>query len=237
MGPIISVQAIPGSDPNNPARLTQAGLVDPVLGFPPQSLAAIFRFPVLGGTVGPDGKTGSLQLTGGIKVSTGASGIDAILFSDLYNPDCAKEQVGPNTSSTVLQSSFDHPPEANIGPDLTLGKLPYYVTVGGQDPGCTFADGGPPGCGLGGIGGPGFKGQTVAQLFNLSNATVSADPNAHKVTIGNVLIYNNGLAATSFNQIFESGPQFPNGGNVVHSPSDFAYGDKFGIAKFFLDTR
>ncbi len=240
VGPIVSVQVIPGPDPDDPARLTQAGLFDEVLGFPPQTLAAIFRIPVVGGTVGPNGKTGSLQLTGGIKVSSGASGIDKILFdqqAQVYGPDCAKEPVGPDTSSTVLESTWFHPGEPNTGPNLTLGKLSYYVTVSGQNPGCTFADGGPPGCGLGGIGGPGFKGRTVAQLFNLANATISADPDAGKVTIGNVLLYNNGLAATSFNQIFESGPQFPDGGTPQHSPSDFAYGDKFGIARFYLNTR
>ncbi|MGH2980910.1 MAG: hypothetical protein ACRDKV_02565 [Solirubrobacterales bacterium] len=237
VGPIISIQAVPGPDPNNPARLTTAGLVDPVLNFPPPSLAAIFRFPVVGGSVGPDGKAGALDLTGGIRVSTGASGIDAALFTDDYSPGCAKEQVGLDTSNTILENNYFHPGDPNTGPDLTLGKIHGYVTVSGRNPGCTFADGGPPGCGIQGIGGPGFIGNAAGQLMDLSKAKVNADPNAHKVTIENVLIVNNGLAATTFNQIFESGPLFPSGGDPAHDPLDFVYGDKFGIARMILNTR
>jgi hypothetical protein len=237
VGPIASVQIVPGPDPNNPARLANAGAPEPVLGFPPLGLAAVFRFPVVGGSVAPDGKGGALALSGGIRVLSGASGIDAILFDDNYGPNCAMEPVGLDTSNTILDNNYFHPGDPNTGPDLTLGKVHGYVTVVGQNPGCTFADGGPPGCGIQGIGGPGFIGNAAGQLMDLSEAKVTADPNAHKVMIENVLIVNNGLAATTFNQIFESGPLFPSGGDPAHDPLDFAYGDKFGIARMILNTR
>jgi hypothetical protein len=237
VGPILGVQIIPGPDPNNPARLSIQGQGDDVLGFPPISLAAIFRFPVVGGSVGPGGKTGQLQLEGGISVLSGASDLDGTLFANDYGPDCAMEAVGPDTSSSILESTYDNPGDPNTGPDLTLGKFHSFVTLKGQTPGCTFSDGGPVGCGLNGTGGPGFKGQAVGQLLNLSVATVNSDPNAHTVTIGNVPIVNNGLAATTFNQLFERASVFPSGGNPAHSPMDFVNGDKFGIGKMNLTTR
>jgi hypothetical protein len=192
---------------------------------------------VVGCSVGPDGKTGALQLEGGIRVLSGASGIDAILFADYYGADCAMEPVGLDTSNSVLDSEWDRSGFPNIGPDLTHGRINSYVTLRGQDPGCTFADGGPVGCGLRGTAGPGFKGNAVGQLMDLSVAKVSADPNAHTVTIDNIPVVNNGLAATTFNQLFERTELFPNGGQAPHSPEDFAYGDKFGVAHTVITTR
>jgi hypothetical protein len=232
LGPGQGVAVIPGSDPANPARLTSVTTADPVLGPPPSGMAARFRFPVVGGDISPSGTAGAVSLTGGIRLQSGQGGIDAVVFGASYGANCQNEAPGAATSLTTLETSFDHPPDKNIGPNLALQNIQTYVTVGGQNPGCTFTGGGPAGCtGFPALSGPGFKGPAIGQVIDPSGATVTPDATAKTVTVAGGLIKINGVTASTLNAAF------PNGTNPVDASKNFADGDKFGISTLAVNTR
>ena len=233
MSPLSGVVIIPGDDPSNPARLATASAFDPVIGGPGAGNAARFRFPVVGGTVGPDGKAGSLQLNGGIRLRSGGFPMDSFF----PQPDgtgepfsCAFEEPDVDPSRSVIETTFFHGTDAKIGPNLALANIQSYVDIGGAKPGCNFADpNNPPGCSAAAIGGPGFKGPAIGQVVDTSATVVAADPAAKTVSVSGDLVRINGLTAQTFNLIFP---------NASGNPAkDFADGDKFGISRFNVNTR
>lgn len=229
---------IPGN-PSNPARKTSTSAFDPVLGAPPAGIAALYRFPVTGGTIGPAGTAGSLQLSGGIRLQTGTVGAaDGIADGGLPG-DCATTAPGVTTSRSFLNTEFNDPSvsaytptSTAVGPNLELQNVQSYVTIGGTSPGCNGGTPGnaasPPGC-TAPLGGAGFKGVSIGQILDTSGQAVSADSAARTVSVSNVVIKNNAVTSAVLNQLF------PNArGNAARN---FADGDKFGISSVAVSTR
>jgi hypothetical protein len=229
---------IPGN-PSNPARKTSTSAVDPVLGPPPTGTAALYRFPVTGGTIGPAGNAGSLQLNGGIRLQTGTVGAaDGVADGGLPSA-CAATAPGVTTSRSFLNTEFSDPSvsvytpsSTNVGPNLQEKNVQSFVTIGGTSPGCNGGTAGnaasPPGC-TAPLGGPGFKGVSIGQVLDTSGQAVSADPTARTVSVSNVVIKNNATTSGVLNQLF------PNArGNPAR---DFVDGDKFGISSVAVNTR
>ncbi len=226
IGPADGVVVVKGDDPNNPARLSTVTGADPVLGPPPSGVAAHFRFPVTGGTVSPAGNDGVLQLAGGVRIQSGYTGADALVFG--ADPAaCADETPGESTSHSILDT-------VNLAPNLGLLNIQAQTVVGGDNPGCTFTGGGPPGCGVF----AGDKGIAIGQVIDASAITVSADPTAHTVAVNGGVIKNNATATTVLNGLF------PDGNtpaecvtNPSSAPTCFKDGDKFGISTLNVSTR
>jgi hypothetical protein len=193
-----------------PATLTQAPVP------PAGGTAATFTFPVTGGTVSPAGTDGVIQMSGGVRVMTGKVGD----FADAVFPQpspCGSELPGTSTSTSFLDTT-------NLAPNLGLLNVQSSVLIGGTSPGCNGT-----GVACGPAVFPGDKGIAIGQALDRSGATVTADPNAKTVSIGNVVIKNNALSSTTL------GGLFPNAsGNTA---KDFADGDKFGIATLQVNTR
>lgn len=208
IGPSGGVAAI---EPGELASLTSP---NPDVGPLPTGVAARFKFPVTGGTVGPAGDDGVVQVAGGVRLQTGTSGIDSGLFPQ--PSDCAGEAQGPTTSHSYLDTT-------NLAPNLDLHNLLANTFIGGTTPGCNFTTP-PAGCGVF----AGDKGPAIGQVIDTTSMTVSADPNAKTVSIAGALIRNNSTATLVLNGLF------PNAG----SPSDqFADGDKFGVSSITVSTR
>jgi hypothetical protein len=214
IGPAGGVAVIPG-DPSNPARLSTAIAPDPVLGPPPAGVAALFRFPVVGGTVGPNGHDGVLNMSGGVRLETGSSTLDNALFPQPSS--CAKETQGTSTSHSYLDTT-------NLAPNLALGNIQSNAFLGGISPGCNVTPP-PSGCAIFG----GDKGVAIGQNIDLSGATVGADANAKTVAINNALIANNATSTLVLSGLFP---------NASGNPAqDFKDGDKFGLANLQVNTR
>jgi hypothetical protein len=193
-----------------PATLTQAPVP------PAGGTAATFSFPVSGGTVSPAGTDGVIQMVGGVRVLTGKVGD----FADAVFPQpsaCGSELPGTSTSTSFLDTT-------NLAPNLGLLNVQSNVLIGGTSPGCNGT-----GAACGPAVFPGDKGIAIGQALDASGATVSADPNAKTVSIGNVVIKNNALSSTTLSGLFPNAS-----GNTA---KDFADGDKFGIAAVTVNTR
>jgi hypothetical protein len=228
---------IPGN-PSNPARETTGLAPDPVLGAPPAGFAALYRFPVTGGTISPAATDGALQLSGGIRLQTGRVAADGLAVADQPG-SCARETPGAATSHSFLNTEFNNPSvsiytpsSTNVGPNLGQKNTQSYVTIGGTSPGCNGTGAGTPasptGCGAP-LGGAGFKGVSIGQTLDTSGQTVSADPNAKTVAVSGTVIKNNATTAAVLNQLFPNAS-----GNAA---LNFADGDKFGISSVTVNTR
>jgi hypothetical protein len=228
LGPAQGTQIIadtPGSDPSNPARISTALGADPVLGPPPAGDAAILRFPVTGGTIGPDGKAGALQTSGGIRLLTGRGAVDNGLFGASYGANCLNPAGNPPPSTSNARTYVE---VTRLGPNLQLANVQVNTLIGGTKPGCNFTDPNAP-AGCGSPVGVGDVGVTIGQTLDLSKEVVTSDPNAKTVSYSGVPINNNGTTAQVFNTLF------PNGG--ANTALNFADGDKFGITKATVNVR
>ncbi len=215
IGPADGVVVIPG-DPNNPALQSTALSADPVLGPPPTGDAAEFRFPVTGGTVGPDGKDGVVQVSGGVRIMSGYSPLDTFAFG-AGPSDCATNTPSPTASNSILDTT-------DLAPNLDQLNIQAQTFIRGTTPGCN---------GTGAACGPlvfgGDKGIAIGQTIDASGVAVSADPTAHTVTVNGGLIKNNATATLVLNGLF------PNASG--DSSKDFVDGDKFGISTLNVTTR
>jgi hypothetical protein len=241
---------VPGSgqDPNTVAAKQPSHCISPVNGVEaiapaevgstlhpnanvplPTGVSARFKFPVTGGTVGPTGTAGAIELGGGVRLQTGVGILpsppfppgtpDTFVFPQASN--CAGETPGESTSNSVLNTT-------NLGPNLGLGNVQSHVVFGGLQPGCNQT-GQPPTCPTAVFSGD--KGIAIGQLINLSGVTVAADPTAKTVSINGGLITNNALTAVTLSGLF------PNATDPADSTKDWADGDKFGVSTLNVTTR
>jgi hypothetical protein len=226
--------AIPGTgaDPNTVAAKSPAHCISPAVGSAaiapalkasltspnpdvgplPTGVAARFKFPVTGGTVGPAGNAGVLQLSGGVRLQSG--GPDGVWAQ---GASCTAHAPGEATSQDYLNTT-------NLAPNLGESNVQSNVFIGGLNPGC-FAANTPAGCGIL----AGDKGIAIGQTIDSSAATVSADPVDRTVVIAGSLIKNNATSTLTLNGLF------PNGSG--NSAFDFADGDKFGISTLTVAVR
>jgi hypothetical protein len=213
------IDPVLGVRPIGPAHKTSTLEVDPELGPPPTGVAARFRFPVTGGTVGPTGTAGVIQLAGGVRLQTGAAFVltppGITIFPQPSN--CAEETQGTSTSHSYLDTT-------NLAPNLELGNVQANVFIGGTSPGCNF-DTNTSNCAIFG----GDKGIAIGQLINSSGATVSANSTDRTVAINGALITNNATSTLTLNGLFPNASADPT--------KDFANGDKFGISSIDVSTR
>jgi hypothetical protein len=177
------------------------------------SIAARFTFPVTGGTVGPTGKAGAIQMAGGVLIPSGR------VFTPLEPASCDKETPGTSTSHSYLAFT-------NLAPNLALNNVQANAVIGGTSPGCNLM-GQTASCPTAVFGGD--KGVAIGQVLDMSAATVSADPGAKTVTINGALIRNNALSTLVLGGLFPNASSDP--------AKDFADGDKFGIASLTVNTR
>jgi hypothetical protein len=226
-----------GADPNTVAAKEPSHCVDPINGVAaispatktslpgppaPAATASRFTFPVTGGTVSPAGNDGVIQLSGGVRLLTGAAAVIPPFGAVFPQPaNCAGEAQGTSTSHSYLDTT-------NLAPNLGLLNVQSNVLVGGISPGCNFVDpNSPPGCGVF----PGDKGIAIGQVLDASGVTVSADPNARTVALKGVVIKNNPTSTATLNGLF------PNATSPNDPSKNFADGDKFGIASISVNTR
>jgi len=212
-----------GGPQNGVAAKIQFHCIDPFVGVAPIAPASLvgqtFHFPVVGGTVGPTGKTGVIRFAGGVRLANGDVG-DATFPQPPSCPDIALlPGPGPGTSTSYLE-------QTNLAPNLELGNVQANAFLGGTIPGCWTAND-PPGCNV--I--PGDKGVAIGQEIDMSNATVKADPNASSrtVTIDNLVIKNNDTSSLVLNGLFPNASTDPGKG--------FTAGDLFGTASMTLEVR
>jgi hypothetical protein len=216
IGPADGVSVIPG-DPANPARFSSVTSADPVLGPPPAGVGARFRFPVTGGTISPAGNDGVVQVSGGVRLASGYTGLDVVAFGARTAGCDASETPGPTTSHSFLDT-------LNLAPNLGLSNVQADTTIGGTSPGC---NGTGAACGLAII--PGPKGIAIGQALDTAGQTVSADASTKKITVSGGLIRNNATATTVLNGLFPNAS-----GNPARAFTD---GDKFGIPTLDVNTR
>jgi hypothetical protein len=209
-----------GGPANGVAAKIQFHCIDPFVGVVPIAPATLvgqeFHFPVAGGTIGPKGSDGVVQLTGGVRLANGDTG-DPTFPQPSGCPNIAS-LPGPGISTSYLE-------QTNLAPNFALLNVQANAFLGGTIPGCWAAND-PGGCGV--IAGD--KGIAIGQTLNMSNATVSADPNSNPrtVTISGAVIANNATSTLVLNGLF------PNGGDPAKA---FADGDLFGTLNLTLEVR
>jgi hypothetical protein len=212
-----------GGPQNGVAAKIQSHCIDPFVGVAPIAPASLvgqtFHFPVVGGTVGPTGKTGVIQLSGGVRLANGDVG-DATFPQPASCPDIPLlPGPGPGSSTSYLE-------QTNLAPNLELGNVQANAFLGGTIPGCWTAND-PPGCNV--IAGD--KGIAIGQVIDMSNASVKADPsgNPKTVTIDGLVIKNNDTSSLVLNGLFPNASTDPG--------KAFADGDLFGTAAMTLEVR
>lgn len=181
---------------------------------------ATFHFPAVGGTVGPAGNDGVVQLSGGVRLATGRSSSETTFVQPPSCPDLPMGSLpGPGVSTSYADIT-------NLAPNLKLGNVQSNADLEGTLPGC-WTPGNPPNCGVL----PGNKGVAIGQTIDLSHATVQADPNSapRTVTIQGAVIRNNSTSVQVLSLLFP---------NASGDPSnDLADGDLFGTADLLLEVR
>jgi hypothetical protein len=212
-----------GGPTNGVAAKIQFHCIDPFVGVGPIAPATLigqeFHFPVVGGTIGPKGTDGVVQLSGGVRLANGDVG-DATFQQPAGCPNIPPPP-GPGISTSYLE-------QTNLAPNFALLNVQANAFLGGTIPGCWAAND-PPGCGV--I--PGDKGIAIGQSIDMTKATVSADPNANPktVTISGVVIKNNATSTLVINGLF------PNASSPHDASRDFADGDLFGTMNLTLEVR
>ena len=209
-----------GVVPIAPAHVATTLAADPEVGPLPTGIAARFKFPVTGGTISPAGTDGVPQLSGGVRILSGYTGLDNGVFG--ADPvSCNDETPGPASLSVV--------DNINLAPNLGLLNVQATSVLGGLNPGCTFTGGGPANCGAP-LGGPGNKGVAIGQTIDTSGGLqATADPTAKTVKVVGGLIKNTDAASLVLNGMFPNAS-----GNAA---SNFVSGDKFGISTLQVNTR
>lgn len=171
---------------------------------------ATFHFPVTGGTVGPDGHAGVIQLAGGVKLTAGAGTSG---FSGLF-PQPSGCSASPNT--TPGMNSLE---QYNLAPDLGQANVPADVVLAGTG---SY------------LGGPGDKGIAIGQVIDMSKATVTATPPSGStpgtIKVTGAQINNNQTASDTLNNWFPQ-PGTPD------PTKQFANGDPFGTATLTVQVR
>jgi hypothetical protein len=210
-----------GVVPIAPGHVATTLAADPEVGPLPTGIAARFKFPVTGGTISPAGSSGVPQLSGGVRILSGYTGLD----NGVFGPDpasCADETPGPTTSRSIVDN-------IDLAPNLGLLNVQATSVLGGLTPGCTFTGGGPSGCGAP-LGGPGNKGVAIGQTIDISGGLqVTANPAAKTVKVVGGLIKNTDAASLVLNGMYPNAS-----GNAA---SNFVSGDKFGISTLQVNTR
>ena len=210
-----------GGPANGVAAKIQFHCIDPFVGVGPIAPATligqVFHFPVAGGTIGPKGTDGVVQLSGGVRLANGDVG-DATFQQPPGCPNISSPP-GPGVSTSYLE-------QTNLAPNFALLNVQANAFLGGTNPGC-WAPNDPGGCGV--I--PGDKGIAIGQVLDMSSATVSADPNANPktVTISSAVIKNNATSTLVINGLFPNGTTDP--------AKNFADGDLFGTMNLVLEVR
>lgn len=212
-----------------PGALATLTSPNPAVGPLPAGVAARIKLPATGGTVGLDGNAGVPQLAGGVRLSSGRSGLDDALFPQ--PAACANTTQTATTAHSYLDTT-------NLAPNLELNNVQSVAFLGGTSPGCnTTAP--QPGCAIFG----GDKGIAIGQVLDKTAMTVTADASAKTIKISGVLIRNNPTSTTVLGGLGCGTPAGqPKGllGNVsspCNPALDFADGDKFGIATLTVTTR
>jgi hypothetical protein len=210
-----------GGPVNGVAAKIQFHCIDPFVGVGPIAPATLigqtFHFPVAGGTIGPKGTDGVVQLAGGVRLANGDTG-DPTFQQPPGCPDVSSPP-GPGVSTSYLE-------QTNLAPNFALLNVQANAFLGGTLPGC-WAPNDPAGCGV--IAGD--KGIAIGQTIDMSKTTVRADPNANPmtVTISGAVIKNNGTSSLVLNGLFPNGTTDP--------ARNFADGDLFGTANLTLEVR
>jgi hypothetical protein len=211
-----------GGPANGVAAKIQFHCIDPLAGVvpiaPARLVAQTFHFPVVGGTVGPTGKAGVIQLSGGVRLQNG----EPISMGTFPQPNpCPGPPFtpGPGASTSYLD-------QTNLAPNLELLNVQANAFLGGTIPGCWTAND-PPGCNV--IAGD--KGIAIGQVIDMSNASVSGDPKSDpkRITIDGIVIKNNDTSSLVLNGLFPNASTDP--------AKTFAAGDLFGTLSMTLEVR
>ena len=161
-----------------------------------------YVYPVSGGTVGPQADAGEVELSGGLKLQNSRTSGE---LGNSMTP-CRNAPFPPVAS--LQQTEFKY--------NLLDSYLSSHIVVGGEHP--------PP---LGGD-----RGEGIGSNLDLSNATVSADPGAHTVTIQGIVIRINKGGALNLNSVFQQSPA-----TTFDVADQFVAGDLNGTASLSLTTR
>jgi hypothetical protein len=146
-----------------------------------------YDFPVIGGTISPDGADGVVDQAGGIQIANGGVG-----------GSCAS-----STGVTLQQTNF-----AN---NLLSNYISSHVVIAGSVP--TVGD----------------QGVVIGSNLDASNATVSANPDQHWVTVNGTVIRINKGSALVLNQTFAQ-PSYD-------ASKEFVSGDLYGTVDLTVTTR
>lgn len=161
-----------------------------------------FVYPISGGTVGPQGDDGVVELSGGLRLENSRNS------GELGNSSSPCRTAPFPPVAYLEQTSFKY--------NLLDRYLSSHIVVGGDHPAPLGGD----------------RGEGIGSNLDLSNATVSADPDAHTVTIRGIVIRINKGGALNLNSVFQQPPSIP------FSPANqFAAGDLNGTADLTLTTR
>jgi hypothetical protein len=158
-----------------------------------------FIYPVAGGTVGPQGDDGEVELAGGQRLANSRTS------GEIGSP-CKTAPYPP--VGILEQTDFKY--------NLLKKYLSSHLVVGGEHQPPLAGD----------------RGEGIGSNLDLSNATVSADPEAHSVSIRGIVIRINKGGALNLNSVFQQPPSAP-----FDPTLQFAAGDLTGTADLTLTTR